>query len=172
MYPIVRREKLADKIYLMDVEAPRVAKHCQPGQFVIVKLDEKGERVPLTICDYDREAGTVTIVLQTIGASTEKMSHLIQMPPSQSHNQLPNRRRNQWWPNQNHNRSRHSQWQSHSQNQRPSRPPSQRLKRPQQQHRRVHGMFSLVHTAHAHWQKMPSVRYAMHTQVCSQVSNL
>jgi len=67
---------VADKIYLMDVEAPRVAKHCEPGQFVIVKIDEKGERVPLTICDYDREAGTVTIVLQTIGASTEKMAHL------------------------------------------------------------------------------------------------
>ena len=76
MYKITRAKILADKIYLMDVEAPRVAKHCQPGQFVIVKLDEKGERVPLTICDYDREAGTVTIVLQTIGASTEKMSHL------------------------------------------------------------------------------------------------
>lgn len=67
---------LANNIYLMDVEAPRVAKHCEPGQFVIVKIDEKGERVPLTICDYDREAGTVTIVLQTIGASTEKMAHL------------------------------------------------------------------------------------------------
>ena len=76
MYRITKAEKLADKIYLMDVEAPRVAKHCEPGQFVIVKLDEKGERVPLTICDYDREAGTVTIVLQTIGASTERMSHL------------------------------------------------------------------------------------------------
>ncbi len=76
MYQIKKAKVLADKIYLMDVEAPRVAKHCEPGQFVIVKIDEKGERVPLTICDYDREAGTVTIVLQTIGASTEKMSHL------------------------------------------------------------------------------------------------
>ena len=76
MYNITRTEKLADKIYLMDVEAPRVAKHCEPGQFVIVKIDEKGERVPLTICDYDREAGTITIVLQTIGASTEKMIQL------------------------------------------------------------------------------------------------
>ena len=76
MYKITRAEKLADKIYLMDVVAPRVAKYCEPGQFVIVKIDEKGERVPLTICDYDREAGTVTIVLQTIGASTEKMAHL------------------------------------------------------------------------------------------------
>lgn len=76
MYKITRAEELADKIYLMDVEAPRVAKHCEPGQFVIVKLDDKGERVPLTICDYDREKCTVTIVLQTIGASTEKMAHL------------------------------------------------------------------------------------------------
>ena len=58
MYPIVRREKLADKIYLMDVKAPRVAQYCEPGQFVIVKIDEEGERIPLTICDYDREAGT------------------------------------------------------------------------------------------------------------------
>lgn len=57
MYPIVRREKLADKIYLMDVKAPRVAQYCEPGQFVIVKIDEEGERIPLTICDYDREAG-------------------------------------------------------------------------------------------------------------------
>ena len=76
MYQIKKAKMLADKIYLMDVEAPRVAKHCEPGQFVIVKIDEKGERVPLTICDYDREAGTVTIVLQTIGASTGKMAHL------------------------------------------------------------------------------------------------
>lgn len=76
MYKITRAEKLADKIFLMDVEAPRVAKYCEPGQFVIVKIDEKGERVPLTICDYNREAGTITIVLQTIGASTEKMIQL------------------------------------------------------------------------------------------------
>ena len=49
MYKIQKAEKLADKIYLMDVEAPRVARHCQPGQFIIVKMDEKGERIPLTI---------------------------------------------------------------------------------------------------------------------------
>ena len=60
----------------MDVEAPRVAKHCEPGQFVIVKMDEKGERIPLTICDYDREAGIVTIVFQPVGASTTKMTSL------------------------------------------------------------------------------------------------
>ena len=76
MYKIQKAEKLADKIFLMDVEAKRVAKHCEPGQFVIVKMDEKGERIPLTICDYNREAGTITIVFQTVGASTEKMAEL------------------------------------------------------------------------------------------------
>ena len=76
MYKILKAEKLADMIYLMDVEAPRVARHCMPGQFVIVKMDEKGERIPLTICDYDREAGTITIVFQTVGASTHKMAIL------------------------------------------------------------------------------------------------
>ena len=57
MYKILKAEKLADKIYLMDVEAPRIAKACQPGEFVIVRMDERGERIPLTICDYDREKG-------------------------------------------------------------------------------------------------------------------
>ena len=76
MYKILKAEKLAANIYLMDVEAPRVARHCEPGQFVIVKMDDKGERIPLTICDYDREAGTITIVFQTVGASTERMSAL------------------------------------------------------------------------------------------------
>ena len=76
MYKILKAEKLAANIYLMDVEAPRVAKHCEPGQFVIVKMDEKGERIPLTICDYDRETGIVTIVFQPVGASTTKMTNL------------------------------------------------------------------------------------------------
>ena len=76
MFKIVKAEKLADKIFLMDVEAPRVAKNCYPGQFIIVKIDEKGERIPLTICDYDREKGLVTIVFQVVGASTERMSHM------------------------------------------------------------------------------------------------
>ncbi len=76
MYKIIKAEQLSANIYLMDVEAPRVAKHCLPGQFVIVKMDEKGERIPLTICDYDREAGTVTIVFQPVGASTEKFTAL------------------------------------------------------------------------------------------------
>ncbi len=76
MYPIVRKEKLAEKIFLMDVKAPRVAKTCEPGQFIIVKIDEEGERIPLTICDYDRNAGTITIVFQTVGASTARMQDL------------------------------------------------------------------------------------------------
>jgi len=76
MYSITRKEKLADKIYLMDVHAPRVAANCEPGQFIIVIDGEKGERVPLTICDYDREKETITIVFQTVGASTEKMARL------------------------------------------------------------------------------------------------
>ena len=73
-YVITRKEKLADKIYLMDIKAPRVASHCLPGQFIILKIDEKGERIPLTICDYDREEGTVTIVFQALGSSTKRMA--------------------------------------------------------------------------------------------------
>ena len=76
MYSIKKAEQLSANIYLMVVEAPRVASRCLPGQFVIVKMDEEGERIPLTICDYDREEGTITIVFQPIGASTEKFSKL------------------------------------------------------------------------------------------------
>lgn len=76
MYKIMQKKALANNIYLMDIEAPRVAKSCYPGQFVIVKMDEKGERIPLTICDYDREQGIVTIVFQTVGASTKMMAEL------------------------------------------------------------------------------------------------
>ena len=61
MYKIIKAEKLNEIVYLMVVEAPMVAKHCQPGQFIIVKEDDAGERIPLTICDYDREAGTVQL---------------------------------------------------------------------------------------------------------------
>lgn len=74
MFKILKKEYLANNIWLMDIEVPRVAKTCQPGQFVIVKMDEKGERIPLTVCDYDREKGIVTIVFQTVGASTEEMA--------------------------------------------------------------------------------------------------
>ena len=76
MYQIRKAQQLADKIYLMEVEAPRVARSCQPGEFVIVKIDEAGERIPLTICDYNRENGTVTIVFQIVGASTYRMAAL------------------------------------------------------------------------------------------------
>ena len=76
MYPIVRKEQLADQIILMDIKAPRVAKSCLPGQFIIAKVDEVGERLPLTIWDYDREKETVTIVVQTIGAGTRRMMSL------------------------------------------------------------------------------------------------
>lgn len=76
MYKIVKARELTTNIYEMVVEAKRVAKSCQPGQFVIVRTDEEGERIPLTICDYDRDAGTVTIVFQIVGGSTQRMSAL------------------------------------------------------------------------------------------------
>ena len=76
MYKILKKQELAANIYLMDVEAKRVAKSCLPGQFVIVRTDAEGERIPLTICDYDRETGAVTIVFQTVGAATRMMAKL------------------------------------------------------------------------------------------------
>ena len=76
MYRILKAQELAANIYEMVVEAPRVANACKPGQFVIVKIDEIGERIPLTICDYDASAGTITIVFQTVGASTTRMALL------------------------------------------------------------------------------------------------
>ena len=76
MYRILKKCELTKNIYLMDVEAKRVAKACQPGQFVIVRMDAEGERIPLTICDYDREKGTVTIVFQCVGAETHRMVSL------------------------------------------------------------------------------------------------
>ena len=76
MYRIVKKQELTTNIYLMDVEAKRVAKSCQPGQFVIVRMDAEGERIPLTICDYDREAGTVTIIYQIVGGSTMELDTL------------------------------------------------------------------------------------------------
>lgn len=76
MYKIKRRESLSENIFLIDVSAPRVAEKCLPGQFVIVRADEKGERIPLTICDYNRENGTVMLVVQIVGVSTLKLSRL------------------------------------------------------------------------------------------------
>ncbi|WMC92469.1 sulfide/dihydroorotate dehydrogenase-like FAD/NAD-binding protein [Kineothrix sp. MB12-C1] len=76
MYKILESRELTTNIYLMEVEAKRVAKRCQPGQFIIVRMDENGERIPLTICDYDRKKGTVSIVFQSVGAGTKKMGEL------------------------------------------------------------------------------------------------
>ena len=76
MCKIVEKKALADNIYLLRIEAPRVAQSALPGQFVIVRVDEQGERVPLTIADYDIADGTVTIVIQTIGVSTRKLCAL------------------------------------------------------------------------------------------------
>ncbi|MBQ2133329.1 MAG: sulfide/dihydroorotate dehydrogenase-like FAD/NAD-binding protein [Bacteroidales bacterium] len=76
MYRIVRKEILTPIITLMEVEAPRLASAAQPGQFLIVRADEDGERIPLTICDYDREKGTVTIVTQAVGASSKEICAL------------------------------------------------------------------------------------------------
>lgn len=70
MYKITRKAMLTPTICLMDVEAPRLAASAQPGQFLIVRAREEGERIPLTICDYDREQGTITIVTQIVGASS------------------------------------------------------------------------------------------------------
>ncbi len=77
MNKIIEREQLTETIFKMVVSAKRIAKSCKPGQFIIAKIDEKGERIPLTICDYDREAGTITIVFMAIGASTYRMSSLM-----------------------------------------------------------------------------------------------
>ncbi len=76
MYKIVEKEILAPNIFSMDILAPRVASSANPGQFVIVIADETGERVPLTICDYDKEKGTVQIVVQSMGSSTKKLAVL------------------------------------------------------------------------------------------------
>lgn len=76
MFEILEKAQLNDTIYKMVVGAKRVAKNCLPGQFVIVRMDDDGERIPLTICDYDREAGTVTIVFQVVGAETQRMTAL------------------------------------------------------------------------------------------------
>ncbi len=76
MFKILEKAQLNDTIYQMVVSAKRVAKNCMPGQFVIVRMDDEGERIPLTICDYDRKAGTVTIVFQVIGAETTRMTAL------------------------------------------------------------------------------------------------
>ena len=75
MYRIVKKRVLNPTVTLMEIEAPAVARKCEPGQFIILRVDENGERIPLTIAAYDREAGTVTIIFQIVGATTEKLNH-------------------------------------------------------------------------------------------------
>ncbi len=75
MYKIVRKKELNPTVTLMDIEAPMIAKKAEPGQFIILRVDEEGERIPLTVADFDREKGTVTIIFQIVGATTEKLNH-------------------------------------------------------------------------------------------------
>lgn len=76
MYKILSKKILAENIYLMEVDTKRIAKSAKPGQFIIARVNETGERIPLTICDYDEQKGTTTIVFQTLGVSTKKMANL------------------------------------------------------------------------------------------------
>ena len=76
MYRIVKKEVLNPTVTRMEIEAPLIAKKAEPGQFIILRVDEKGERIPLTVADFDRERGTVTIIFQIVGATTEKLNHL------------------------------------------------------------------------------------------------
>lgn len=76
MVKIVRKKELNPTVTLMEVKAPLVAAKAQAGQFIILRVDEEGERIPLTVAGYDREKGTVTIIFQIVGATTEKLNHL------------------------------------------------------------------------------------------------
>ena len=78
MFRIIRKEELRPTVTLYEIEAPLVAKKAQPGQFIILRVDEQGERIPITINDYDPDKGTVTIIVQTVGATTEKLKQLQQ----------------------------------------------------------------------------------------------
>jgi len=76
MFRIVRKKVLNEAVTLMEIEAPLVAKKAEPGQFIILRTDKDGERIPLTVADFDRKKGTVTIIFQVVGATTEKLNHL------------------------------------------------------------------------------------------------
>ncbi len=78
MYRIIRKEKLNPTVTLMEILAPAVAKKAEPGQFIILRVDEDGERIPLTIADFNRQQGTVTIIFQIVGATTEKLNHKLE----------------------------------------------------------------------------------------------
>lgn len=76
MYKIVKKQPLNPTVTRMEIEAPLIAKKAKPGQFIILRVDENGERIPLTVAGYDREKGTITIIFQIVGATTEKLNHL------------------------------------------------------------------------------------------------
>lgn len=76
MYRILKKRQLAENVVLMEIDSPFVAKKAQAGQFIILRADEFGERIPLTIADYDREKGTTTIIFQIVGATTRLLSSL------------------------------------------------------------------------------------------------
>ena len=76
MNKILRKKRLNPTVTLMEVEAPLVARKAEPGQFIILRVDEEGERIPLTVADFDRAAGSVTIIFQIVGATTEKLGRL------------------------------------------------------------------------------------------------
>lgn len=73
---VLRKELLSEGVYRFDVDAPRLAKKTQPGQFIILRVNEEGERIPLTVADFDREKGVITIIFQVVGASTELLASL------------------------------------------------------------------------------------------------
>lgn len=76
MFKILKKEELSPNVYAMEIDAPRVAKKAEPGQFIVLRVDEKGERIPLTIANFDRETGRILIVFQVIGASTMELAAL------------------------------------------------------------------------------------------------
>lgn len=76
MYKILTKKILNPTVTLMEVDAPMIAKKAEPGQFIILRVDAEGERIPLTIADFDRDKGTITIIFQIVGATTEKLNHL------------------------------------------------------------------------------------------------
>ena len=80
MYRIVKKRVLNPTVTMMEIEAPAVARKAEPGQFIILRVDENGERIPLTIAAYDRERGTVSIIFQVVGATTEKLNHKEEAP--------------------------------------------------------------------------------------------
>lgn len=76
MYPILEKETLSETVKLMKIKAPLVAKHAKAGQFIMLRIDEEGERIPLTIADYDRKRGTITIIFMEVGKTTKQLGKM------------------------------------------------------------------------------------------------